>query len=268
VSEPTWLLGHISDLHLGGRETAGDRAEAVLAHLAGLHRPPDALVLTGDLSDAGQQADYQWLGTRLGRFAHVVAVPGNHDDRDAFRATLLAGATGRSPGPGSGLEPVPGPGPVNTVHEVNGLVILGCDSSVPGEDSGLLSDETLAWADTALTEVNPAAPAVLAFHHPPVLLHDPWMDGMRQFGADRLAGLLSRHSRVRALLCGHVHQAVSARFAGVPLIAAPSVAPGLRMPWEADLTVTTPPAFAVHALTESGDLTSYLRLLPGSRYGG
>jgi 3',5'-cyclic AMP phosphodiesterase CpdA len=258
MGEPTWLLGHISDLHLGGRETAGDRAEAVLAHLAALHRPLDALVLTGDLSDAGQQADYQWLSTRLGRFAPVVAVPGNHDDRDAFRRTLLAGAVGLDLGSG----------PVNTVHEVNDLVILGCDSSVPGEDSGLLSDETLAWADTVLAEMNPAAPAVLAFHHPPVLLHDQWLDGMRQFGADRLAGLLSRHPRVRALLCGHVHQAVSARFAGVPLIAAPSVAPGLRMPWEADLAVTTPPAFAVHALTESGDVTSYLRLLPGSWYGG
>jgi 3',5'-cyclic AMP phosphodiesterase CpdA len=254
VSEPTWLLGHISDLHLGGRETAADRAEAVLAHLAALHRPLDALVLTGDLSDAGRQADYQWLSTRLGRFAHVVAVPGNHDDRDALRGALLGVAAG----------PEPGSGPVNTVHETGGLVILGCDSSVPGEDAGLLSDETLAWADTVLAEVSPGRPAVLAFHHPPVLLHDQWLDGMRQFGADRLADLLSRHTRVRALLCGHVHQAVSARFGGVPLIAAPSVAPGLRMPWEADLAFTTPPAFAVHALTESGDLTSYLRVLPGS----
>ena len=120
MSEPTWLLGHISDLHLGGRETAGDRAEAVLAHLAALHRPLEALVLTGDLSDAGQPADYQWLSTRLGRFAHVVAVPGNHDDRDALRATLLAGAAGQEVGPG----------PVNTVHEVNDLVILGCDSKI------------------------------------------------------------------------------------------------------------------------------------------
>ena len=65
-----------------------------------------------------------------------------------------------------------------------------------------------------------------------------------------------------------MHQAVSARFAGVPLIAAQSVAPGLRMPWEADLTATTAPGFAVHALTESGDLTSYLRSLPGPRPGG
>jgi 3',5'-cyclic-AMP phosphodiesterase len=245
-----WLLGHISDLHLGGRENAGQRAEAVLAHLAALNRPLDALVLTGDLSDAGQQSDYQWLSARLGRFAHVVAVPGNHDDRDTLRRTLPDGAAVRDPGAGA----------VNTVHEVNGLVVLGCDSSVPGEDSGLLSDETLAWADTVLTEVSPAAPAVLAFHHPPILLHDQWLDSMRQFGADRLAGLLSQHTRVRALLCGHVHQAVSARFAGLPLIAAPSVAPGLAMPWEAELAVTTPPGFVVHALTESGDLTSYLRL--------
>ncbi|HEY2240563.1 MAG TPA: metallophosphoesterase [Streptosporangiaceae bacterium] len=258
MSEPTWLLGHISDLHLGGRENAGDRAEAVLAHLATLSRPLDALVVTGDLSDAGRLADYQWLSTRLGRFAHVVVVPGNHDDRAGFRRALLGGADG---------DVDSGPGPVNTVHEVNGLIVLGCDSSVPGEDAGLLSDETLAWAGTVLAEVDPAAPAVLAFHHPPVRLHDEWLDGMRQFGADRLAGLLSRHPRVRALLCGHVHQAVSAQFAGVPLIATQSVAPGLRMPGEADLAYVTPPAFAVHALTGSGDLTSYLRSLPGPRSG-
>ena len=96
MSEPTWLLGHVSDLHLGGSETAGDRAEAVLAHLAALHRPLDALVLTGDLSDAGQQADYQWLTTRLGRFAHVVAVPGNHDDRDTFRARCRTESPGQA----------------------------------------------------------------------------------------------------------------------------------------------------------------------------
>jgi Icc protein len=259
VSEPTWLLGHISDLHLGGRETADRRADAVLAELAALDRPLDALVLTGDLSDAGRRADYRWLQARLSPFAHVVAVPGNHDDREGLRAEFLDGVTGPDSDTGAGWGEDAGPGPVNTVHEVNGLVILGCDSSVPGQDSGLLSDETLAWADATLTEVSPGAPALLAFHHPPILLHDQRLDSMRQFGADRLAGLLSRHPRVRALLCGHVHQAITARFAGVPVIVAPSVAPGLAMPWEAEPATPAPPGYAVHAMTQPGDLTSYFR---------
>jgi 3',5'-cyclic-AMP phosphodiesterase len=243
--EPAWLVGHISDLHLG-REAAGDRAGAVLAELAALSRPLDVLVVTGDVSDAGQRADYQWLRTRLGEFAHVVVVPGNHDDRAALRSALLDAAAG------------PGPGPVNTVHDLDGLVVLGCDSSIPGESPGLLDDETLAWADTTLAEVAPGTPAVLAFHHPPILIHDQYLDGMRQFGADRLADLLSRHPRVRALLCGHIHQAVSGRFAGVPVVTAPSVAPGWHLPWETDL-VATAPGFAVPAPSRTGDLTSYFR---------
>jgi 3',5'-cyclic AMP phosphodiesterase CpdA len=241
--EPAWLVGHISDLHLG-REAAGDRAGAVLAELTALSRPLDVLVVTGDVSDAGQRADYQWLRSRLGEFAHVVAVPGNHDDRGALRSALLDAAAG--------------PGPVNTVRDLGGLVVLGCDSSIPGENPGLLDDETLAWAGITLAEVAPGTPAVLAFHHPPILIHDQYLDGMRQFGADRLADLLGRHPRVRALLCGHIHQAVSGRFAGVPVVTAPSVAPGWHLPWETDLAATAP-GFAVHTLSRSGDLTSYFR---------
>jgi len=247
--EPAWLVGHISDLHLG-REGAGNRAEAVLAELAALNRPLDVLVVTGDVSDAGQQADYQWLQTRLGEFTPVVVVPGNHDDRSAFRSAL--------PGPAAG------PGPVNTVHDLDGLVVLGCDSSIPGESPGLLDDETLGWADTTLAEVAPGTPAVLAFHHPPIVIGDQYLDGMRQFGADRLGDLLSRHPRVRALLCGHIHQAVSGRFAGVPVVTAPSVAPGWHLPWATDL-VATAPGFAVHTLSRSGDLTSYFRTAGGGR---
>jgi 3',5'-cyclic-AMP phosphodiesterase len=247
MSEPAWLLGHISDLHLG-REGAGDRAEAVLARLAALSRPLDLLVVTGDVSDAGRLTDYQWLRERLGRFAGVIAVPGNHDDRAGLRSGLL----GQAANPGSGS------GPVNTGHELDGLLVLGCDSSVPGEHPGLLSDETLAWADTTLTEVGLDTPAVLAFHHPPIEIDDQYLDGMRQFGADRLAGLLSRHPRVRALLCGHIHQAVSGRFAGVPVVTAPPVAAGWHLPWETDQAATGP-SFAVHAVSRSGDLTSYFR---------
>src|ERR1700753_2205229 len=142
MSEPAWLLGHISDLHLG-REGAGDRAEAVLARLAALSRPLDLLVVTGDVSDEGRLTDYQWLRERLGRVAGVIAVRGNHDDRAGLRSGLL----------GQAANPRAGSGPVNTGHELDGLLVLGCDSSVPGEHPGLLSDETLAWADTTLAEV-------------------------------------------------------------------------------------------------------------------
>jgi hypothetical protein len=35
-----------------------------------------------------------------------------------------------------------------------------------------------------------------------VPLHTPYVDVIRQFGEERLAAVLARHSQVRAVLCG------------------------------------------------------------------
>lgn len=246
-AEPAWLLGHISDLHLDGSASTENRVSTVLNRLADLRRPLDALVITGDISDSASASDYEWLRIRLGQFAAVVCVPGNHDRRPVLRSALL-GQEERA-------------GPVNAVHDIGGLTILACDSTVPGQDSGLLSDETLEWLDEALSTGRRPEPAIVAFHHPPVLLHDTYMDAMRQFGAERLAGVVRKHTRVRGILCGHAHQAVRTSFAGIPLVIAPSVAPWSRLPWEKDVTATAPPGFAVHGVTRAGEVTTHFRMI-------
>jgi 3',5'-cyclic-AMP phosphodiesterase len=242
------LIAHISDTHLdeddGGR-SAG-RVERILRYLQRLRRPVDAVLVTGDIADHGLAPEYAAAGVLRGLGVPLLQLPGNHDERSAFRQALLGVA--------------PDPGPVDQVARVGDLVFALCDSSIPGRDDGLLGPETLAWLDTVLAE---GAPSLVCFHHPPVTIGHPLADRVRQFGEEGLAAVLTRHPNVLALLCGHIHSATVSTFAGVPLLAAPGVASTLGLPWEGDagLDRDAPPALAFH-LYEGGRLTTHYRLCP------
>jgi 3',5'-cyclic-AMP phosphodiesterase len=145
-----------------------------------------------------------------------------------------------------------------------------CDSSIPGRDDGRLDDETLTWLEGVLTDTPPGTPVFVVFHHPPVVLHAPYVDAIRQFGADRLAGLIARHPDVAAVLCGHAHTPAATTFAGRPLLVAPGVVSTVRLPWETGTWGTDtdglvdhdlPPALAFHVLDDEGRLTTHYRVV-------
>jgi 3',5'-cyclic AMP phosphodiesterase CpdA len=208
----------------------------------------DAILLTGDIADHGLVDEYEEARALITSTRHRVLIcPGNHDRREAYRQVLLA-------------QP-PSDEPINDVHEVGGVRFAMCDSSIPGRADGYLSDETLQWLDGVLTAA-PDAPSLVAFHHPPVVLHSPFIDAIRQHGADRLAQVLDRHQQVVAVLCGHAHTPATSTFAGRPLLVAPGVKSTLRLPWElrGDLDESMPPAIAFHVL-DDGRLTTHHRLV-------
>jgi 3',5'-cyclic AMP phosphodiesterase CpdA len=243
------LLAHISDLHVGGGVHAAGRVERVLHFLDGMARPMDAVLVTGDLTEHGLEGEYEELRTLLGSRRGLLLCPGNHDTRGPYRAKMLD-------------EPASDE-PINGVHDVAGVRVVMCDSSVPGRDDGYLADDTLRWLDAVLAETPATTPVLVALHHPPVLLHSPFIDGIRQYGAERLEALLERHEHVVAVLCGHAHTPAVSSFAGRPLVVAPAVASTLRLPWENDLDLDyeMPPALAFHVLDESGRLTTHYRLV-------
>lgn len=243
-------LAHISDLHLDGHERARDRAARVMAYLNGLRHPVDAVLVTGDITHHGRPGEYEQACHVLSSPYPLLFCPGNHDVRAAYREGLLGDR-------GHGA-------PVNTLHRVAGVAIAMCDSTIPGRDDGLLDDPTLSWLDSALTEVPDDTPVFVAFHHPPVLLHHPFMDDLRQRGEQRLADLIARHPQVVAVLCGHAHTPAATMFAGRPLLVAPGVASALRLPWEGGkaLDHDAPPAVAFHILDDDRRLTTHYRFIP------
>jgi len=249
------IIAHLSDLHLDGGSRAEARVAAVMGYLSGFPAPVDAVVVTGDIADHGTAEEYARAAELLEHPAPVLVCPGNHDVRAAFRAGLLTL-------PASD-------GPIDLAREVGGVLVALCDSTIPGRSAGFLADETLAWLDDVLSGGD--GPAFVAFHHPPVEVGVPLVDAIRQSGSERLAAVLQRHPRVKALLAGHVHTGASTTFAGVPLRIAPGVVSGALLPVEpgADrgwddggpLDYDRPPALLLHVLHDDGRVTSHHRVL-------
>lgn len=198
------VIAHVSDVHIDhvGQDTPEGvrsirRARAVLDYLDDLPYDLDAVVVTGDIADHGEPAEYDSARELLESRHPTLVCPGNHDERAAFRRHFLRTEV-------AGSSDV---APINQVLRLDGCVIAACDSSVPGKNDGYLDAETLDWLETVLHRTEPDVPVLVAFHHPPQPLHIPFMDVMRQFGAERLAALGEQYPNIAGYLCGHAHTA-------------------------------------------------------------
>ncbi|UQX04109.1 metallophosphoesterase [Streptomyces sp. RerS4] len=258
------VIAHLSDVHFDDGPRAAARARTVMAYLDGLPYDLDAVLISGDIADQGADHEYEQARKTLVSRHPTVICPGNHDERLAFRRGLL-GEVAPTP------TQAPTPAPIDQVLRGDGFVLAVCDSSVPGEDHGRLEDSTLAWLDGVLTDTPHEVPVLVAFHHPPVELHTPYVDEIRQFGEERLAALAERHPHLRAFLCGHAHTAAATTFAGRPLLVAPGVVSTLRLPWERQddpehhVHLDEPPAVAFHVLGDDGRLTTHYRVVVDER---
>ncbi|WP_055589673.1 metallophosphoesterase [Streptacidiphilus griseoplanus] len=245
------VIAHLSDTHIDDGQRSIARTRAVMEYLDGLPCDLDAVLVTGDIVDHGLPSEYEQARTLLASRHPTLVCPGNHDQRPAFRRHLLGQPESAAP--------------VNQVHRTADFVIALCDSSVPGKDEGFLEDETLAWLEDVLARTPAGVPVVVGFHHPPATLHVPFIDGIRQFGAERLAALAERHPDLVAFLCGHAHTPAATTFAGRPLLVAPGVVSTVRLPWERHahprdfIDLDQPPALAFHVLDDAGRLTTHYR---------
>jgi 3',5'-cyclic-AMP phosphodiesterase len=244
-------LAHLSDTHLDGSEPRAERTARVMDYLNELPDPVDAVLVTGDLADHGLAAEYEQVRKLLTAPVPVLTCPGNHDARGPFREVLLGERDGD--------------GPINRVQRVGNALFALCDSTIPGQDDGLLAEETIAWLEGVLERAPGDAPVLVCCHHPPVNLHSPFIDGIRLGGEQRLADLIARFPQVTAILCGHAHTPAATTFAGRPLLVAPGVASTLRLPWEGYddvLDYNLPPAIAFHILDDDRRLTTHYRVVP------
>jgi 3',5'-cyclic-AMP phosphodiesterase len=226
VGSGSYLLVQITDVHLtpGGLLRPGvrprDNLVSGLQLLEASGIRPDVFLLTGDLADAGDGASYDDLAGILteaagGIGASVVYLPGNHDDRGAFRRHLGGGA---------------GDGPVNQTHWRDGLRIIALDSTVPGEAHGVLADETL---DYLRSELDTAAPdgTVVALHHPPVRSPIEPIAEIRLREPQRLRDAIAG-SDVRIVVCGHNHHPALGTLGTVPVWIGPATS------YQPDITST------------------------------
>lgn len=240
------LIAQISDLHIAeagtwldqGVDTAGHLQRAV-AHLNALSPRPDLLIISGDLVDRRQPAEYQRLAALLAPLElPFFLMVGNHDHRDRLRAAF------------PGHDYLGREGFVQyCLDDLGPLRLIALDTMIPGQGGGELCSERLAWLATRLDE-QPERPTVLFMHHPPFRTGLSFMDESRVVdGAEELARLIAAHGHVEHVLCGHLHRPISRRFAGTIASTVPATAHqmGLNLKGTRDLSaVMDPPAVTLH----------------------
>ncbi len=207
---------HLSDLHfLADYSRARQPLRQVLEAmqppleqletlLRGLPRRPDFAVITGDLCNGGELADYRALKDALdGLFVDIpyFTTPGNHDRPEPYQEVFLSGR------------------PLNHTETAAGVRILCLNSMHPRYADGFLSDEALDWAHDALQAPAGEDATLLITHHhllPGQFVLSP------AAGCDQLAQLLAA-APVTAVLCGHTHHFFTGSIGSCPYYTADSV---------------------------------------------
>lgn len=244
ASDTPMLIAQLSDLHVS---TAGSRNDtslrtthylrAAVEHLNALPQQPDCVLLTGDLVEAGDPAEYAVLRELVDALkAPAFVIPGNHDEREALRTAFADHAY------------VPRSGFFQYVVDTWPVRLIGLDTVVPLKSGGLLCAERLAWLDARLREA-PSKPTLIFLHHPPFDTGIGVMDDMGLENRDAFAAVVAKYPCVERVVCGHVHRAITTRFANTVAFACPGTAHQVALslpPHRVLATVMEPPAAALH----------------------
>lgn len=250
------LIAHLSDPHVRpegelyqGVVDSNAQFAAAIAHVNALDPRPALVLLSGDLVDHGHAGEYAMLARLLADLAiPVLAIPGNHDERNAFRTAF------------AGQSWLPASGPINyAVGTLGPVRIVTLDVTLRGLHHGAVSEEGAAWLERVLSE-EPARPTIVMMHQPPFDTGIPYMDPYSCREGQRLAAVVARHPQVERILCGHVHRVMQIRFGGSTLCTAPSTTTAIALQLRPDAAPAShiePPAMLLHHWREGTGLITH-----------
>ena len=223
---------------------------AALRHLASLDPQPDLVLLTGDIVDEGGAEDYETARLMLAEIGPpLLVLPGNHDEREAFRRCF------------ADHPYLPQSGPLHFVRDDLGPVrIIGLDVTVPGQHHGLVDAAAADWLEAALAR-DPERPTLVMMHQPPFSTGVPYLDDYLCRDGHRLAAVLRRYPAVERVLCGHVHRFMTLRFAGTLLCTAPSTATSIVLAIRPDARPASclePPGFLLHRWDDGTGMVTHV----------
>ncbi|CAM5770395.1 3',5'-cyclic adenosine monophosphate phosphodiesterase CpdA [Labrys miyagiensis] len=251
------LIAQLSDPHLRPRGVLYQGAvdsnamfEAAIEKLNQLRPQPDLVLVSGDIVDEGRPEEYRLARELLSAIRQpLLVIPGNHDEREAFRQSFADLATTARSGP---LHfAADGYGPVR---------ILGLDITVPTLHHGDFDDAAASWLEGQLAAA-PDRPTIVMMHQPPFASGVPYLDEYWCRSGEKLAALIARYPRVERIACGHVHRFMQVRFGGTLLCTAPSTTTAIALRLHPDAEPASylePPAFLLHHWKEDAGLVTHL----------
>jgi 3',5'-cyclic-AMP phosphodiesterase len=230
-------------------DTAGYLKRAVES-IQSMDLQPDAVIITGDLTDFGRASEYAHLGSLLEPLSMpVYLMPGNHDDRAALIAEFPTHTYLQS------TEPF-----IQYAVDFGDLVLLALDTCLPGYSEGALCADRLGWLDEQLRQTQ-GRPVVIAMHHPPFQTYIGHMDAIGLLsGREEFLDTIRRYDHIERIICGHLHRAIERRVANTIAATAPSPAHQVSLSLDPRASPSwrlEPPAFRVHAWQADAGLVTH-----------
>ena len=239
---------HLTDPHLFADRNGSlrgavtcDTLQSVLAHYRESGFAADFVALTGDIvqdDSAEAYAHCRDLVSALG--LPVFCVPGNHDVPQLIRDVL----------------PDPPFTCCGSLADGNWLVV-GLDSCVEGRAGGRVAESELRRMDETIA-ASRAEHVLIFLHPPPVPMRSKWLDSVGLDNGDEFLARAAASGRVRAAICGHVHQDYDAVHDGIRVITTPSTCRQF-LPYADEFAVDdSPPAYRCIELRPDGSIDAQL----------
>jgi len=179
------LIVQISDIHCGpmfNQETFRTAIKEINA------MSPDAVVVTGDLTEDGIQSQFQTAARELKQLKakNIIYVSGNHDYRSTgyllFKQFF----------------------PFNQITEIDNTVIIVLSSARPDRDDGEVGHRQNLWLEHTLAKYKNHT-KIVALHHHIVPVPDTGADQITIIDAGDVLRSLTK-SKTNLVLCGHRHR--------------------------------------------------------------
>ena len=218
------LITQISDCHIAcppaeGTDRLGDLQRCV-DYVNALDPQPDLVVHTGDIAHDGARIEYEKAAEKLKRLrADLCVIPGNRDDRGQLRETFAQHL------PASCHEKF-----LQYMVSTGKLCVIMLDTASTESNKGRLCRDRLDHLNDMLEQAD-GRPVVVFMHHPPfeiAVASVPFQFEDRANLAE-FSEILSRHSNVRRICCGHSHRTASGQVVGISASTISSTAKDLRM---------------------------------------
>ena len=183
----------ISDLHIGGlfKQEAFNMLVEEINELK-----PDAIIISGDLTDEGLIFQYQKASDEIKKFEcpHLIIFPGNHDYRHTGYLVFKQ------------FFPSSSKKVYEFKKDKDNVVILTLDTALPDRDEGEVGDAQNVWINEILKTYDNNVMKIVAMHHHLIAIPDTrftTLVGILDSG-DALRTLTENN--VSLVLCGHKHR--------------------------------------------------------------
>ena len=199
------VLVQISDPHVVdsnelcyNRVPTNELLRAAVKRINTLSICPDAVIITGDLTDHGTANEYQAFRDIINELeCDKFFVLGNHDDRDVFLEFF----------PNYKLLTQQCAPFVQYANDSHPIRLIGLDTTTCSQLHGELCTIRLRWIEETLRS-NQNQPTIIFMHHPPFMTGIRSMDRSGLQGAAEFLKIISCNPQVIRVVCGHIHRSI------------------------------------------------------------